>query len=272
LPATDLDLLIRAARLAGETALTFHGPEAKAWDKPGEQGPVTEADLAVNAVLEQELRNARPDYGWLSEESDDSAKRLTQERVFIIDPIDGTRSFIEGSNSWAHSIAIAEAGQITAAVVLLPAKDRLYAAAAGQGATLNNQPIRVSPQSGVRGASVVAARPNYAPEKWVGGAVPEVKRVYRPSLAYRLSLVAQGRFDAMLTLRDSWEWDIAAGALILTEAGATVTDMHGQLLRFNNAHPQVKGVVAAGPALHADLTSRLVSAQNSNSIAPAGLR
>lgn len=262
MPASDLDLLIHAARLAGETALTFHGPDAKSWDKPGEQGPVTEADLAVNAVLERELRGARPDYGWLSEESDDSAARLTQERVFIIDPIDGTRSFIEGSKSWAHSIAIAEGGQVTAAVVYLPAKNRLYAAAKGQGATLNNDPVRVSGQSGLTGASVVAAKPNYAPAKWVDGDVPDVKRVYRPSLAYRLSLVAQGRFDAMLTLRDSWEWDIAAGALILTEAGATVTDMHGQALQFNNPHPQVKGVVAASPELHTNLTARLVSAHS----------
>lgn len=261
MPANDLDLLIHAARLAGETAMTFHGPDAQSWDKPGEQGPVTEADLAVNAVLERELRSARPDYGWLSEESDDSGARLEQDKLFIIDPIDGTRSFIDGSNSWAHSIAVAQAGQITAAVVLLPARDLLYAAALGQGATLNGQPISVSDQAGVNGASVVAARPNYAPEKWVNGTVPEVKRVYRPSLAYRLSLVAQGRFDAMLTLRDSWEWDIAAGALILTEAGATVTDMHGDALWFNNPHPQVKGVVAAGAALHSDLIGRLVSAQ-----------
>ncbi|MEC7962481.1 MAG: inositol monophosphatase family protein, partial [Pseudomonadota bacterium] len=125
MPATDLDLLIHAARLAGETALKYSGPQAKSWDKPGDLGPVTEADLAVNDVLHRELLGARPDYGWLSEESEDGSTRLDQEKLFIVDPIDGTRSFIEGSNAWAHSIAVAQGGEITAAVVLLPAKDRL---------------------------------------------------------------------------------------------------------------------------------------------------
>lgn len=261
MPATDLDLLLSAAEQAGDVALTFTGPSAKTWDKPDGQGPVTEADLAVNALLQDVLQSARPDYGWLSEESDDSSTRLTQDRVFIIDPIDGTRSFINGSDSWAHSLAIAERGRITAAVVILPAKDRVYAAAAGQGATLNGDAITVSDQPHVEGASVLAAKPNYDQRHWIDGNVPDVKRVYRPSLAYRLSLVAQGRFDAMMTTRDSWEWDIAAGALILEEAGATVTDTRGQALRFNNPHPQLKGVVAAGPALHSGLTARLVAAQ-----------
>lgn len=261
MPATDLDLLIHAARAAGETALKFSGPQAKAWDKPDDLGPVTEADLAVNAVLHRELTGARRDYGWLSEESEDSEKRLGQDRVFIVDPIDGTRSFIQGAAYWAHSIAVAEQGEVTAAVVYLPEVDRLYAAGRGLGATLNGTPISVSQRQQVKGASVLAAKPNYTAHHWVEGKVPEVERVYRPSLAYRLSLVAQGRFDAMLTLRDSWEWDIAAGSLILTEAGATVTDIYGHPLRFNNPHPQVRGVVAAGPALHAGLSSRLVTAQ-----------
>ena len=105
---TDLALLLRAARAAGDVALGFSGPTAKAWDKPG-QGPVTEADFAVNDVLHDILRAARPEYGWLSEETPDDRARLGCEHVFIIDPIDGTRSFIEGSGTWAHSIPPAPA-------------------------------------------------------------------------------------------------------------------------------------------------------------------
>jgi len=256
LPASDLDLLIEAARAAGEVAARFAGPKAKRWDKPGGLGPVTEADMAVNTLLAAHLRGARPDYGWLSEESEDSSARLERERVFIVDPIDGTRSFIEGSGTWAHALAVAEAGKITAAVVYLPMRDKLYAAALGQGATLNARPITVSARTDLAGAEVLAAKPNYAPEHWPRG-VPEVKRAYRPSLAYRLSLVAEGRYDAMLTLRDSWEWDIAAGALILDEAGARVSDRCAMPLRFNNPVPQVGGVVAANPALHAALAEAL---------------
>ncbi|OWU86487.1 inositol monophosphatase [Oceanicola sp. 22II-s10i] len=252
----DLDLLIRTAREAGRIALDFAGRDHEKWDKPGGAGPVTEADLAVNAMLESELRAARPDYGWLSEESPDDPARLSCERVFIIDPIDGTRSFIEGGDTWAHSMAVVEDGVPVAAVVYLPVKGKLYSAALDQGAWLNTRPIRASARTDVSGATVLAAKPTYDSRHWRTGA-PAVVRHYRPSLAYRLALVAEGRFDAMLTLRDSWEWDIAGGALLLSEAGAAVSDRAGRPLRFNNAHPQVHGVVAGGQAVQAGLLAEL---------------
>jgi myo-inositol-1(or 4)-monophosphatase len=255
-PTDDLALLTRAARAAGDIARGFSGQTAERWDKPDNQGPVTEADIAVNALLHDELRQARPQYGWLSEETEDNRERLSQDRVFIIDPIDGTRSFIAGDTAWAHSLAIAEKGRVIAAAVYLPVKDALYTAALGHGAQLNGAPIRVSGRAALPGASVLSPKPNYAPENWPNG-VPDVKRHYRPSLAYRLSLVAQGEFDAMLTLRDCWEWDIAAGALILDEAGAAVSDRLGTRLRFNNPHPSLNGVVAAGPKVHGELMQAL---------------
>ena len=257
MPANDLALLIAAARAAGALATRYSGPSAKRWDKPGDAGPVTEADLAVDALLRDSLTTARPDYGWLSEETPDTATRLTQQRTFIIDPIDGTRSFIEGAQTWAHSLAIADQGRITAAVVFLPLKDKLYSAALGTGAFLNDAPIRASLQHALEGASVLAAKPAYAGHHWRDGAAPPMIRHHRPSLAYRLSLVAEGRFDAMLTLRPSWEWDIAAGALILQEAGAHATDRTGGPLIFNNPHPQVNGVVAAGANMHRILRDQL---------------
>ena len=239
--------------------MRFAGPAALRWDKPGGAGPVTEADMAVNDLLEERLRAARPGYGWLSEETEDDAARLAAERVFIVDPIDGTRSFIEGSGTWAHALAVAERGVVTAAVVYLPMRDKLYAAAQGQGAALNDQAIRVSARNDLQGASVLAAKPNLAPQHWPRG-VPDIKRAHRPSLAYRLSLVAEGRFDAMLTLRPSWEWDIAAGELILREAGARTSDRRAGALRFNNPDPRVEGVVAANPRLHAALIEALAPA------------
>lgn len=256
MPAHDLELLIKAARAAGEIATSFRGQTAERWDKPDGAGPVTEADLAVNTMLKQRLRDARPDYGWLSEESEDDSTRLNARRVFIIDPIDGTRSFIDGSDVWAHALAVADAGVVIAAVVYLPLKGRLYTAAAGQGARLNDRAIHVSEHSGLDGASVLGAKPNYDARHW-RIPVPAFRREYRPSLAYRLSLVAEGRFDAMLTLRKTWEWDVAAGDLILREAGARVSDRRGQPVRFNNRVPQLDGMVAANPVLHAQLAEAL---------------
>ncbi|MFW2588838.1 inositol monophosphatase family protein [Sagittula sp. SSi028] len=253
---TDLDLLIRAARAAGQTACAFVGQELGVRDKDDGQGPVTQADLAVNDRLEQILRDARPHYGWLSEESIDDPARLTQDTVFVIDPIDGTRSFIEGARTWAHSLAIVRDGVTTAAVVFLPLLDRLYSAQQGMGAQMNGAPIAASARGDIEGADLLATKPVMAAEHW-RGAVPQVTRHHRPSLAYRQCLVAEGRFDAMLTLRATWEWDIAAGALILSESGARVSDRRGSALRFNAPHPQTNGMVAANPALHDGLLQRL---------------
>ena len=257
MPAHDLPLLIDAARMAGRVATSFAGKTAQRWDKPDGAGPVTEADIAVNALLSSTLRQARPDYGWLSEETEDDGDRLHRDRVFIVDPIDGTRSFVEGSSTWAHSIAVAEAGQITAAVVYLPLRDKLYAAARGEGAVLNGNPIRASRKTSLDRATVLAARPALLAQNWKSRATPSFKRSYRPSLAYRLALVAEGRFEAMMTLRHSWEWDIAAGALIAAEAGGCALDRTGTPLRFNNADPRLNGVVAGGGGVCAALIDAL---------------
>ena len=256
---TDLSLLLEAAAEAGRIATSYTGKTAKRWDKPDGAGPVTEADLAVNAMLERELLAARPDYGWLSEETEDTTARLSRDRVFIIDPIDGTRSFADGSDTWAHSLAIADRGQITAAVIYLPKRDLMFSAALGTGAQLNGAPISPSDQAHLTGANVLATRPNMEPHHWRSD-VPAFKRSHRPSLAYRMALVAQGRFDGMLTLRPAWEWDIAAGDLILQEAGAICTTRSGQALRFNNPYPTLDGVIAAGPALHARVLGALANA------------
>ncbi|MDX2484336.1 MAG: 3'(2'),5'-bisphosphate nucleotidase CysQ [Pseudodonghicola sp.] len=253
----DLTLLTEAARAAGEIACSYTGPEARRWDKPDGAGPVTEADLAVNDMLEQRLRAARPDYGWLSEESDDNAERLGRDRVFIIDPIDGTRAFTEGARTWAHALAVAEHGVVTAAVVYLPMCDLLYSAARGRGAQLNGAAIAPRDTQDLDQAEILATRPNMAAQHWRAGAVPDFRRAYRPSLAYRMALVAQGRYDGMLTLRPSWEWDVAAGDLILHEAGAICTDRRGARLRFNNPRPQVNGVIAAGRPLYDRLSAAL---------------
>ncbi|KZX99687.1 MULTISPECIES: inositol monophosphatase family protein [unclassified Sulfitobacter] len=253
----DLALLIDAARMSGRVATSYAGARARRWDKPGGLGPVTEADLAVNDLLHAVLRPARPDYGWLSEESEDTQDRLSREAVFIVDPIDGTRSFVEGSDTWAHSLAVARGGWITAAVVYLPLRGLLYAAARGRGATLNGVALQASQEREIARAEVLAAKPALALHHWRGEEAPHFKRAYRPSLAYRLALVAEGAYDAMLTLRHSWEWDIAAGALIIAEAGGAASNRRGDPLRFNNPDPRLDGVVAGGLHVHRSLIDAL---------------
>lgn len=256
MPESNLALLTRAANAAAQAVEPFLGTQLDVTHKADNAGPVTNADHAANAALERVLREARPDYGWLSEESPDDPLRLAAERTFIVDPIDGTRSFIEGSRTWAHALAIAERGVVTAGVVFLPQRDKIYTAELAGGARLNGTAIRPAQARSLAGAEVLATKPNLSPTHW-RNATPVFNRSHRPSLAYRMCLVAEGRYDAMLTFRPAWEWDIAAGALILSEAGACASDKSGAPLRFNNAHPQANGVVAANADLHADIMGQL---------------
>jgi len=254
-PEDDRALLAGAARAGGDAAMTFFRRDPKRWDKPGEAGPVTEADLAVDALLTQTLRAARPGYGWLSEETPDDAARLSHETVFIVDPIDGTRAFIAGETGWCVALAVARAGRITAAAAWFPALGALYTAAEGRGALRDGQPIRHSGRSALGGAAVLAGAAQLGPEHWPHGA-PPVTRSLRPSLIQRICLVADGGFDATLSFRRTWEWDIAAGALIASEAGCAVTDGAGAPLRFNAADPRAEGLIVAPPPLHAALMDR----------------
>lgn len=256
MPEGDLALLTEAARQAGRIALRYWKRDPQVWDKGGEHGPVSEADLAVNDMLKATLLAARPDYGWLSEETPDDLARLACKRVFIIDPIDGTRAFIAGEENFAHSLAVATAGQITAAVVYLPALDRLYTATQSGPALRDGQPIVASTRSDLPGADILTTKANLDPAQWPGG-VPDIKRSFRASLAYRLCLAAEGRHDGMLTLRDTWEWDIAAGSLIATRAGAMVTNRHGTALRFNTETALSKGVLTFPQLLHGQVMAHL---------------
>ncbi|MEM8597121.1 MAG: 3'(2'),5'-bisphosphate nucleotidase CysQ [Pseudomonadota bacterium] len=247
----DRDLLVAAAEEAGEIALRHFRRSPAVTEKPDGQGPVTEADLAVDRALAINLRRARPGYGWLSEETTDGPDRLTAERVLIVDPIDGTRAFIDGQAGWAVAVAVAVRGQITAAVVHLPARGETYAAALNAGATLNGMRLSPSPEAPVE-PEILAAKPALAPEHWPGG-LPVLKRSFRPSLAWRLCLAASGRFDGMVTIQPTWEWDVASGSLIAAEAGRAVSDADGLPLAFNATPPRTPGVIAAAPALHARL-------------------
>jgi myo-inositol-1(or 4)-monophosphatase len=247
----DLALLVGAAEEAGRIAMAHFKTDVETWDKPGE-GPVTAADIAIDRMLHAEFGAARPDYGWLSEESESAHDRDARDHVIIADPIDGTRAFIAGQEGWGPALAVAERGQVVAAAMHLPARSETFAASLGGGATLNGRPIRASAQAELNGATALAASSQLRAELWPGGA-PPVERHFRPSLAWRLCLVGQGKFDAMITLRDAYEWDIAAGSLIASEAGATVTDAAGDCLCFNRHPVRAPGVIAASGPVHGAL-------------------
>ena len=246
--ADDLDLIRAAALAAGDLALAEREAGLKIWSKSG-GSPVTSADLAVDALLRDRLLTARPDYGWLSEETADTTDRLTKRRIFVVDPIDGTVAYMKDKPWWCIPIAVVEDGRPVAAVIHAPMLNETFVATLGGGATLNGHPISASDTTDLDDAAVLAdARlmegPHW-PEPW-----PAMRYEKRNALAYRMALVAAGAFDAAIALTPKWDWDVCAGALIAEEAGARVSDHHGHAWRFNQPDPRQTSLICTAPALH----------------------
>ena len=252
----DLALILSAAREAGALAAELRRAGLEISYKPGDSTPLTNADLAADELLTRRLRTARPDYGWLSEETVDDADRLSRKRLFVVDPIDGTRAFLNDRPWWAVSIAVVEDRRPIAGVVFAPQLDETYAAMAGEGATLNGWPIRANGASAIEGCAMVAnpglfTQPHW-PEPW-----PAMRIAQRNSTAYRMCVVAAGAFDAAVTLQAKHDWDLAAADLIATEAGCLVGDSSGRAFAYNGDIPKQANMVCAAPGLAGVLLDRV---------------
>ncbi len=255
--AEDLALVTEVAREAGALSLDWLKRGAKSWEKSPDN-PVTEADLAVNDLISKRLRSARPGYGWLSEETRDNPADRTQVRTFVVDPIDGTKAFLRHEPGYCISIARLEGGQPVVGALFNPLTDELFCALAGGGARLNGQPIKASVSAELEGARMIL-RPEIAARLKAHPAWPAMEFLspIPNSIAWRIALVACGRWDAAIGIKRTNDWDVAAAALILSEAGGIGTDGEGAAFVFNQAVTQHPGVVAAGANLHPLLMDRL---------------
>lgn len=248
----DLHFLQRTVRKAGAICLDyFERNAAKVWDKSN-NSPVTDADIAVNDFLARELMGARPDYGWLSEETADDQSRRTKRRSFVVDPIDGTRAFIDRKPGFAVAVAIIENGEAIVGCVFNPLKDEFYSAVKGGGATLNRHPLRVDDCTTMGNCVMVGY-----PRKFKRLGFPDMRYKITNSMAYRMALVASGQADATVSFTPKSDWDVAAAALIATEAGAVVTNLRGERPRFDGPTTSGFGVICASPALHALLLEQV---------------
>ncbi|MFZ4747963.1 MAG: inositol monophosphatase family protein [Sphingomonas sp.] len=246
-----LDAVSAAAREAGQVAMARWRGEFAHWDKmPGEV--VCDLDLELDALLIERLGGIDPEAGWLSEETVDSAERLLVPRVWVVDPIDGTRDFVRGRRGWAVSVALVEGGRTIIGVLDAPARDEHWVAAVGEGSTLNGAPLRTSSRTTLSGARV--------PADILPKGDSDLVMVEKPnSIALRMAMVARGEADLLAAMRWGHEWDIAAAALIAEEAGATVTDALGRKLRFNSTKGEMFGVLACAPGIHAAAVERLAT-------------
>lgn len=251
--ARDFALMEQTVREAGMLGLTMFRTELRKWIK-GESSPVSEADIALNDLIEKRLRAATPDYGWLSEESADDDTRLDKRLTWIIDPIDGTRSYLAGREDWCVCVALVERHRPIMAAVYAPSTDEFFLAARGQGATCNGRPVQVS-----SGVALDFSR--------VAGPKPLVERLTHPrqdlalhprigSLALRLCWIANGRLDAAFAGGQSRDWDLAAADLIVHEANGRMSELSGDLIQYNRLDVTHGLLVAAGADRHAHIVEQ----------------
>lgn len=256
--AADHALMLDAVAAAGTLAMRRFGREQRVWQK-GRAHRACEADLEVDALLHGRLLGARPLYGWLSEETEDDRTRLARPRTWVVDPIDGTHSYLKGIPEFVVSVALVEGETPIAAAIFNPARDELFEATQDGGARLNGAPIRVSATTAdpARFSLLVSrseCREDGWPERFPAGTVHPVS-----SIAYKLALVAAGCYDAAASAWPKSDWDIAAGDLLVREAGGRLTTMRGGGLPYNRAKPRHPTCLAANPALHTALIDRLAA-------------
>jgi myo-inositol-1(or 4)-monophosphatase len=251
-----LSIACQATLEAGAAIKGYYRHNYEINDK-GHGDPVTSADLAADHILRQQLTTAFPRDGWLSEETLDDAARLTRRRVWVVDPIDGTREFIKGVPEFAISVALVVAGRVALGVVHNPISGELFYALRGQGAYQNGgRPMHVTQRARVAGARIPASRSEFGRGEFDDLAAP-LEIVPTGSIAYKLALVAAGRADATWSQGLKHEWDVCAGVLLVEEAGGRVTDLDCRPHRFNRPQPQVNGIVASNGPLHADIMALL---------------
>jgi len=261
--AAEVDVIRRieeALDAAAQAVSGFIPGQTKAEYKPG-QDPVTEADRTANVVLHKILQ--RNGEGWLSEESVDDPSRLDRERVWVVDPLDGTREFVEGIPEWCISIGLVERGQAVAGGIFNPITNEKIIGSIGGGVTYNGEPVHASHKGSLDGALVLGSRSEAKRGEWkrFEGLPFRVRNI--GSVAYKLGLVAAGKADATWTLVPKNEWDVAAGTALVLAAGGFVRRLEGEPPKFNNRSPLMTGLIAGGPNLRREIDSLLDGARKS---------
>jgi myo-inositol-1(or 4)-monophosphatase len=251
----DFSAVIAAVQEAADLALRPWRdgavPAAKVWEK-SKGNPVSEIDLAVDALLKGRFAAILPEAAWLSEETVDDPVRLNASRVWLVDPIDGTRDYIRGRSGWCVSVALVENGVPVFAIMAAPAQSKTWIAHAGQGVTCNGERLFASARQDFAGARV--------PTDDLSPIDRDLTIVEKPnSIAMRMTMVACDRADLVATLRWGHEWDIAAAHLVAQEAGALVTNALGQPIRYNKSDPKDFGLICSAPGIHDAAVERLAA-------------
>jgi myo-inositol-1(or 4)-monophosphatase len=249
----ELNIAKEAAIEAGALIMNYYKADYEIKDK-GYHNPVTTADHAADSKLKEILTQARPDYGWLSEETIDSKERLKKERVWVVDPLDGTKEFIEGVPNFVVSIGLVENGEPVVGVLYNPVTTETFTAAKGYGARLDGKTILCNTKQDVGEMVILNSRSETRRGLWepfentFGG----LKAV--GSVAYKLGLTAAGKADIFASLRPKNEWDICAGNCIINEAGGKLIDLYGKGREYNLEKTLIEPGLIAGDVHAVDKT------------------
>jgi len=243
----ELEIAVEAARIGGAIVRKYYKGDYEIHEKAPDN-PLTIADTEADEAIKRTLLGAFPNDGWLSEETKDSPDRLSKSRVWIVDPLDGTKEFTQHIPEFCVCVALVEDGVVQVGVSYNPIEEKLFAARRGNGTTLNGEPVRCTPLADVMAANVLASRSEVKRGEWED--YEDLMNV-KPtgSVAYKFALIAAGQADATFSLTPKNEWDICAGTMLVEEAGGIVTDRYGEPLTFNNEKTLLPGLIAAGPAL-----------------------
>jgi len=256
---SDLSIAKTAAIEAGGIILNYYKADYEIKDK-GYHNPVTTADNAADTRLKEILMVARPNYGWLSEETVDSPERLTKDRVWIVDPLDGTKEFIEGVPHFVVSVALVENGNPIVGVLYNPVTAETFTAAKGEGAELNGEEIQCTTEDNVGNMVILNSRSETRRGLWApyDGTFGELRAI--GSVAYKLGLTAAGQADIFASLRPKNEWDICAGNCIINEAGGKLIDLKGNRVVFNREKTLIEPGLIAGDIDAVDKTFEVLKA------------
>ena len=247
----ELEVAIAAARAGGAIVAKYYKGDYEVHEKAPDN-PLTVADTEADAAIKKLLLDTFPDDGWLSEETADTTARLSKSRVWIVDPLDGTKEFTQHLPDFCVCVALVIDGVVEVGVSYNPAEDLLFAARRGGGTTLNGKPVHCTPQTNVADAVVLASRSEDKRGEW-DAYKGRMKVKLTGSVAYKFALMAAGMADATFSLTPKNEWDICAGTMLVEEAGGVVTDRYGKPLTFNNPRTLLPGLIAASAVLYGPL-------------------
>ena len=253
--SSEHNLVKESILKAGKLALKWFKKDPEQWKK-NDGSLVSKADIEINDLLNKLLKNKNPEFGWLSEENEDDKSRLNKKITFVVDPLDGTKAFLEGKKEFSISIAIVKNGLPISGIVFSPSTGEIFEAEKNKGSWKNNKKIIISNYKKLEKCKMIAFKPMFSHPAWKEP-WPKMDIENRNSIAYRMALVASGQYDAMMALNSKNDWDIAAGDLLISEAGGIVTLHTNKKIIYNTENIKKPSVIGTNKSIHDKIIKRV---------------